>query len=918
MKKFCITLLFLAALLNQVLAQQKLEGQVRDKTSGAALADVTVSSSGRATRTDASGHFSLTVPALPTRLVVTSAEYDSLVLVAAANQLGALDLAPKMLTEQEVLVTSSTRMPTRLRNAPVTIERYGYRQIANAPTDYYSLAVYRKGVDITTSSLTFKTISTRGFNGSGSPRVNQLVDGMDNQAPGLNFFVGNFAGLTELDVDHVEILPGASSALYGPGGMNGTILINSKSPFEHQGLSLQLKQGVNHIDARDGRSPAPLYDYALRYAKSFNRFAFKVSGQYLQAQDWLADNQSNYRRTGSGGAVIPGSRATAKDYDGVNVYGDETSGDIRGVLQAMMLGNNALAPVLSPLMVTPQVVSRTGYSERDMIDPNTKNLKLTGALHYRLGGNTEAILSGNWARGNTVYTGNNRFVLKGITIAQYKAELRNKNWFLRAFTTQEDAGDAYSATTTAQLMNEGWKRSLDTGNLAGSWFPQYTGALVQQLVPVYTKALGDALAAGKPAAEARTAAEQAVLAANSGAALHNAARAFADVGRPQPGSPAFRQLFDQVRKVPIPRGGLFLEKSQLWMYEGQYHFKNLARFADLVVGGNFKRYVLNSQGTIFIDSVAPIRINELGLYAQLSKPVLPNDALTLSVSLRYDKNQDFEGRYTPRATALLKLAPEQTLRFSYQTAYRFATTQQKFIRLDVGDYTILGGLPWIMEYMNAAKFPLVDLITQQPFTYRQLEPESMRSFELGYRATLARRLSVDAYAYAGQYRNFLGRRTLYQPASREIYSVVVNIAPEVRTYGFGASFDYRLPHNFSVFANAYSDRLSDVPADFQSLFNTPKYRLNAGVGNTGLGKKERWGFNLLYRWRDAFSWQGELAYGPVPAFNTMDAQVNYRFPKIKSIIKLGGTNITNRYYIEGYANPRIGAMYYLSVGYNVL
>jgi hypothetical protein len=91
-----------------------------------------------------------------------------------------------------------------------------------------------KGVDITTSSLTFVTPTTRGFNSSGNYRFNQLVDGMDNQAPGLNFSVSSIVGLSELDVDNIELLQGASSALYGSGGMNGTMLMNSKNPFKYQ------------------------------------------------------------------------------------------------------------------------------------------------------------------------------------------------------------------------------------------------------------------------------------------------------------------------------------------------------------------------------------------------------------------------------------------------------------------------------------------------------------------------------------------------------------------------------------------------------------------------------------------------------------------------------------------------------------
>jgi hypothetical protein len=63
----------------------------------------------------------------------------------------------------------------------------------------------KKGLDVTVSSITYKTYSTRGFNGSGSSRVNQIMDGMDNQAPGLNFSVGNFVGLPDLDIESIEI-----------------------------------------------------------------------------------------------------------------------------------------------------------------------------------------------------------------------------------------------------------------------------------------------------------------------------------------------------------------------------------------------------------------------------------------------------------------------------------------------------------------------------------------------------------------------------------------------------------------------------------------------------------------------------------------------------------------------------------------
>ena len=51
-----------------------------------------------------------------------------------------------------------------------------------------------KGVDISTASLGFKIINTRGFNSTSPVRSLQIIDGVDNQAPGMNFSLGNFLG----------------------------------------------------------------------------------------------------------------------------------------------------------------------------------------------------------------------------------------------------------------------------------------------------------------------------------------------------------------------------------------------------------------------------------------------------------------------------------------------------------------------------------------------------------------------------------------------------------------------------------------------------------------------------------------------------------------------------------------------------
>ena len=98
--------------------------------------------------------------------------------------------------------------------------------------------------------------------------------------------------------------------------------------------------------------------------------------------------------------------------------------------------------------------------------------------------------------------------------------------------------------------------------------------------------------------------------------------------------------------------------------EGQYNLTDafgLAKHnADLLVGGSTRQFILNSQGTLFADTAGNILINESGAYAQLSKRFL-DDLVKFSFSGRYDKNENFKGRFTPRASMVVKLEKDHNL-----------------------------------------------------------------------------------------------------------------------------------------------------------------------------------------------------------------------------------------------------------------
>lgn len=920
MRKLTFLVTFLTANLFSVIAFAQnvtISGNVKNSSTqeNASAVSVTVKGSSEGTFTDDKGNFRMSVKRLPATIVISSIGFQPQeIVVNNASDVIAVAFIPTNSLGEEVVVSAS-RLPQRILESPVSIERVSAATIRNAPAaSYYDVVSNLKGVDVVTSSLTFKTPSTRGFSGSGNLRFNQIMDGMDNQAPGLNFSVGSVIGLTQLDVDNMELLPGASSALYGPGGMNGTLLINSKNPFKYQGLSFEVKTGIMHTDKRQ-RDASAYYNWSLRWANKISeKFAFKVTTELIQAKDWVAVDYRNYNRVGTLGSVKEGDRLTDPNYDGINVYGDETTADIRPILQGIGVAAPFLNPFIQTLITNPVRVSRTGYNEADIIDPTTLNYKLGGSLNYKISSNTEAIIAGHWGTGNTVYTGSDRYSLKALKVGQYKVELNNKNWMLRAYTTQENAGESFNATITTRLTNEAWKKSITyladgkTPNPQPTdWYVQYSQAFV----------------ANK-------------LAGMTDMNAHNAARSTADVGRPAPGTQAFRNLFDQVRKIPIPQGGLFVDKTDLYQVEGQYNLSSVtSSFADILIGANYKRYVLNSEGTLFADSTGEINIDEVGAYLQAGRGFMDNK-LRLTVSGRYDKNSNFEGKFTPRATALFKVKENNNIRLSYQTAYRFPSTQQQWINLNVGSNTrLIGGDPSFRSFYKFNTNPvyyLDDLRATgalKPFDNVDYKPESVSTFEVGFKGLqLNDRLLIDLYGYYGQYQDFITRTLLVQSqtggpvvqgdtTNGNIYSVPINISDKVKTFGFGLSLDYKLPRGFGVAVNASSDELKDVPAGFVSFFNAPKYRFNGSLSNSGFGASKRYGFNITYRWQDEYFYQGDFASGNVPSIHIVDAQVSAKLMGSKSIIKLGANNLLNQYYVNAVGNAQVGGLYYVSFGYNL-
>lgn len=846
-------------------------------------------------------------------------------------------------TALDEVVISASRTPERIFESPVTIERFGLKAIKNtASAEFYDGLENLKGVDINTNSLTFKSINTRGFATFANTRFMQRVDGMDNAAPALNFPLGNLLGMVETDVQSVELLPGAASALYGANAFNGVLFMTSKSPFDHQGLRGYYKQGVTSQEAAGNND---YKDYGISAAHKFsNKFAAKVNFGYLQGTDWAANDirgKDNRDRV----FIKPNStRENDIDYDGVNVYGDLVSTNLRNVKSSPTFLANLPNPALANL-VPDVAVSRTGYDEADLTNYNAESIKADWGLYFRPWENDfEIQYVGKIGSGSTIYQGSNRYSINNFFLQQHKIEVRNDNFFVRGYVTADNAGDSYDMVFTGVNINRQWKSD-------DQWFGEYAGAFIQGTLGGLT-------------------ADQA----------HTAARQAADTGRFEPGTPEFQRAFDKVTNDPdILTGSQFRDESKIYHADANYNFSHLTNFAEIQVGGSYRDYALNSFGSIYTDRESRIpTYTEIGLYTQIQKKFLEDERLKVTASLRYDKSDLFDAFFSPRLSLGYNIGEsnKHNIRASFQTGFRNPDTQALYIGFNVGPIILVGSAPDnpqrdVRTRSGTQISPFGQTILGTTHTYDAtgaydnsftrtsvrefsetgdasvlrngspsiVNPEQVSSFEVGYRGKVER-VIIDLSAYYNQYKDFITTVDVVNPLYGDVgltqtapiggnqtplalvalanndfqaYRAYTNTTEDVNSFGASLGVSTKVFGDFDLGANYTYAKLDfdrEANSDFQTNFNTPEHKFKATFGNTDLFKN--FGFNLAWRWSDNYVWEASFLTADVPAYHVLDAQVNFRIPSLKSSFKAGATNLLGDEYFTAAGTGFIGSQYYLS------
>ncbi|MDN3547910.1 TonB-dependent receptor [Mucilaginibacter aquaedulcis] len=761
-----------------------LSGKVNDDH-GQPLVGTTVTIKGTTNKaaTDSTGKFSLTTSAkLPYTLVFTAVGFQPQeFFIKNANSALNIQLTSQSLLINEVVVTAS-RKEEKLLRSPVAIEKLSINALKQSPgPSFYDALENVKGVQMTTTSITLKVPNTRGFNSPNNFRFMQLVDGVDMQSATLGVPLGNAIGPTELDIASIEITPGAAAALYGTNAINGLSNLFTKDPFKYQGLSFYHRQAVNHV-GNDALGASSLTEDALRYAKAFNdKFAFKVNFSYLQGTDWQSNTQKDQN---------PGNLKTANPaypeltgisnaaYDGWNKYGDDALAGSNTVVVKGIVVDGVARPNLT--------VARTGYNEVDLVDPHVTNLKLDGTLSYKITPNTILSYTYRYGRMDGVFQRGNKISLDGATVQNHKVELKGKEFLVRAYESIENTGNSFNVKPLADNLDLNHASNSAWGTLFGNALKSYPGG--------------------------------ALTSANL-AAAEQYARAAADKGRVEPGTPAFNDLrktiiginnwdikSSLIPNAPVTGGAALVQKSHMYNAEAQWDLSDRVKVVDLLVGGDVRVYSIIPDGNNFVDFSRPIAdrntplengsfgnnviYKKYGAFTQVTKTFFDNK-LKLFGSVRWDYNPYFDPKFTPRLAAVYSINENHNFRFTFQNGYRFPSLFEALSYVNNGRVKRVGSLPFINDglgylgnsYTQTSVANFNAAVNAAPgaasgtdataLANRNLlkvadlppaRPEQITSYEVGYKGIVAdNKVFIDIDAYANRYNGFLGQVQVFVP-----------------------------------------------------------------------------------------------------------------------------------------------------------
>jgi hypothetical protein len=810
--------------------------------------------------------------------------------------------------------------PSKIRESYMTvgasIDAVSIKDIKMSPAlNFYEGLDDIKEVETKQLSTVYTSLIVRGVGVTDARDYSQLVDGMQstNLNYGNNF--GNITGLSEIDVANIELIHGAASVMYGPYSTSGLVLIGSKTPWYYQGLSYQLKTGFNH---KTDIATSPFLHSAIRFAKAYDKFAWKFVYSNKSATEWEEPGDSTFLQSN------PDSKSV---FDLKYVHGDDAPLNETSIGTLDSLENAIYGPI-----------ARTGYWDGDITETAVYNTKLNASLNYKITDDIELSynLKGGW--GSFTNVGIGKFWNNHSGGINNGLALNGSNWLLRAYTYRE--GQSPFNNSDEDIQWDIRAIAIEMQNYSkpdNIWLADY-------------KAVFDGEVAG----------------INSG--NHEFARDFADSeqsidtnntyrARLIPGTDMYNTIYDSLIRRDKQRSPTRLSDNGFYNVEFVYDLTELVKYGGLQVGGNFRKYEVGFDNGIMSNSPelsevhGPIEPWEYAVFAQGTKWLF-NERLKIQGALRFDESEIYGSNFSPSFSTVIKARENNYFRFSYQKATLNPSLFWSFLNIPQQNLKMaLGGARQNLERLGLEelhdKAILMDFTTGDTTHIKIPYPtgEKLSAYEVGYKALVNDNLFFDINYYYNHKTNlrdddnlvFLEEQILWTPISDSIgyatpldfpyYVYTHNEENEQTIHGLSLGLSYNFKNGLILSGNYNFISEVDTLIAYQpnriegSNVGTsrPKNRYKISL-NHPRAFKNNIGYSISARytekyWYDNYLWYG---VGELGGNLNVDAQLSYILSDYNMLVKVGVNNLLGQYYNTSVVTPKIGSTFYISIDYDGL
>ena len=807
--------------------------------------------------------------------------------------------------------------PSKMRESYMTVgasvDAVSIKDIKMSPAlNFYEGLDDLKEVETKQLSTIYTSLVVRGLGVTDARDYSQLVDGMQstNLNYGNNF--GNITGLSEIDVASIELVHGAASVMYGPYSTSGLVLIGSKTPWFYQGLSYQLKTGFNH---KTDVATTPFSHYALRYAKAYDKFAFKFVFSDKRATEWEQPVDSTYMKPNLDSTSI---------FDLRYVHGDDTP-----------LNEYSIGSFVDSLLPP---ISRTGYWDIDIVEKSVYNTKINTSINYKITNDIDFSydIKGGW--GSFTNVGIGKFWNNNSGGINHGLSVRGPGWLIRGYTYNEGQNpfndsdiDIQWDVRTIALELQNYSKSDDI------WFKDYLAAFNGEVEGVDS-------------------------------ANHNFAREYADsdnstsegtyYSRLVPGTESFNTVYDSLIRRDKKRFSSRLNDNGFYNLEFIYDLSNSVNFGGLQIGGNFRQYEIGFYNGIMSNSpelnekYGPMKPWEYALFIQSTKWFF-NEKLKLQGALRFDQSDTYGKNLSPSFSTVVKVKENQYLRLSYQQARLNPPLYWSYLNIPQQGFLAIGGAKENLKRLGVEElhYRAVTIDTEggtYDTTHIQIPyptGEKLSAYEIGYKALINNNLFFDINYYFNHKSNlrddenivWLSEQIDYvqtsdstgygTPLAEPFYVYTHSEDHEQKINGISLGLAYNFDNGLILSTNynyigSVGDLIAYQPNRIQGTSvgtSRPKNRYKLLINHPrAFDNKIGYAITAKYTekyWYDNYLWYG---IGELGGNLNIDTQVSYILKDYNILLKAGINNLLGKYYNTSVLTPKIGSTFYITIDYDGL